>query len=559
MPKYRPLDVKPFTSVVLLFMISDVECRCMEGYKMAKAEKRYRGIFVLTAFFGLVSACFMAVFSFCLGKVVDVVINPSDSLRTTMLLCIGMAVCGLAASFLYDYAKIVYVNRIVRYLKANLYKALYHKELNVFLSEKNGHYLSLYSKDIDLVVDNYLLPKCSIISNILSAVVSLLSIFIINWKLGLSFVALSGLTVVLSQIPGAVMARKTVAYTQQNSRYMAVLENDLKGFEQVKLLGLGNLFSAKLDANDHAYEKSRKSYLFAKVASNDIGMFIGMLSQLSCMAVGIWFVLHGSMTVGLLISAVQLLNGVFSPLQRFVQDKNLMGTAGEIIGRIDREQIIAENTEKAIAGEVQEIVFQNLNLQFGNKEIFRDFNMTFEAGRKYAIVGESGKGKSTLARLLMKYLTENEYGGNVMVNGQDIRSLDSDSIYDKIGYIQRNEFLIDGSVRDNILLYRDDVPDTRIAQVCQNLKLDHDLVRKEIDAADSGEVSFGEKQRIDIARFMIHDYDVLVFDEPTSNLDAATANEIFNMISRIRDKIVIVITHDRSSEVLDRFDAVLQL
>lgn len=103
---------------------------------------------------------------------------------------------------LYDYAKIVYVNRIVRCLKTNLYRALYHKELNVFLSEKNGHYLSLYSKDIDLVVDNYLMPKCNIISNILSAVVCLLSIFIINWKLGLSFVTLSGLTVVLSQIRG---------------------------------------------------------------------------------------------------------------------------------------------------------------------------------------------------------------------------------------------------------------------------------------------------------------------------------------------------------------------
>lgn len=526
---------------------------------MAKAEKRYRGFYLLTAFFGLVSACFMAIFSFCLGRVVDVVINPSDSLPTTMLLCIGTAVCGLAASFLYDYAKIVYVNKIVRYLKTNLYKALYNKELYDFLSKKNGHYLSLYSKDIDLVVDNYLMPKCSIISNILTAAVSLLSIFIINWKLGLSFVALSCLTVFLSQIPGAVMAKKTVEYTQHNSAYMAVLENDLKGFEQVKLLGLGKLFGGKLDANDHAYEKSRKSYLFAKVASNDIGMFIGMLSQLSCMAVGIWFVLNGGMTVGLLISAVQLLNGVFSPLQLFVQDKNLMGTAGEIIQRIDMEQTIAEKTKREIAGEVQEIAFHGLNLQFGNKEIFHDFNMTFEAGRKYAIVGESGKGKSTLVRLLMKYLTENEYEGDVTINRQNIKAIDSDSIYDKIGYIQRNEFLIDGSVRDNIVLYREEVPSTNVDRICQSLKLDSDLVSKEIDVSDSGEVSFGEKQRIDIARFLLHNYDVLVFDEPTSNLDADTANEIFNMIFGIRDKIVIVITHDRSKEVLDRFDTVLQL
>ncbi|MCI8316834.1 MAG: ABC transporter ATP-binding protein [Lachnospiraceae bacterium] len=526
---------------------------------MAAAEKRYRGIYILTVILGFIAAIFMARFSFCLGKVIDVVIDPTDSLQTTILSCIYMAVCWLIVSFLYNYTEIIYVNKIVHSLKTNLYKALYQKELKTFLAEKNGHYLSLYSKDIDLVVDNYLMPKCDIVSNILSAVVCLLSIFVINWKLGLSFVMISFITVMLSQIPGTIMARKTVEYTHSNSIYMTLLENYLKGFEQVKLLGLGKLFREKLNAKDCAYEKSRMHYLFAKIVSNNIGMAIGMLSQLLCMAVGIWFVLHEDMTVGLLIAAVQLLNGVFSPLQLFVQEKNLMGTTKEIIRRIDQEQIIEENLEKEIIGQVQKIEFQDVNLQFGDKEIFQGFHMLFEAGKKYAIIGESGKGKSTLMHLLMKYLTDSEYEGSVMINQQDIRTLDSDSIYQKIGYIQRNEFLIDGSVKDNIILYRDGVSDGEVNQICRDLKFDSAFVQKEIDASDSGEVSFGEKQRIDIARFMVHDYDVLVFDEPTSNLDADTANEIFHMIFGIRDKIVIVITHDTSKEVLDRFDVVLQL
>ncbi len=526
---------------------------------MATAEKQYRGIYILTMILGFISAIFMARFSFCLGKVIDVVIDPTDSLQTSMLTCIYMAVCWLIVSFVYNCTKIIYVNKIVRFLKTNLYKALYHKELNTFFAEKNGHYLSLYSKDIDLVVDNYLMPKCNIVSHILSAAVCLLSIFVINWKLGVSFVIISFITVVLSQIPGTIMARKTVEYTHNNSVYMALLENYLKGFEQVKLLGLGKLFQEKLNAKDYEYEKSRMHYLFAKITSNNIGMAIGMLSQLLCMAVGIWFVLRGDMTVGLLIAAVQLLNGVFSPLQFFVEEKNLMGTTKEIICRIDQEQTIEEKVEKEILGEVQKIEFHNVNLQFGNKEIFQGFHTTFEAGRKYAIVGESGKGKSTLMHLLMKYLTENEYEGTVRINNQDIRTIDSDSVYQKIGYIQRNEFLIDGSVKDNIVLYRENISSGELSQVCQDLKLNSELVQKEIGTSDSGEVSFGEKQRIDIARFMVHNYDVLVFDEPTSNLDAETANEIFNMIFSIQDKIVIVITHDRSKEVLGRFDAVLQL
>ncbi len=138
---------------------------------MATAEKQYRGIYILTMILGFISAIFMARFSFCLGKVIDVVIDPTDSLQTSMLTCIYMAVCWLIVSFVYNCTKIIYVNKIVRFLKTNLYKALYHKELNTFFAEKNGHYLSLYSKDIDLVVDNYLMPKCNIVSHILSAAV----------------------------------------------------------------------------------------------------------------------------------------------------------------------------------------------------------------------------------------------------------------------------------------------------------------------------------------------------------------------------------------------------
>lgn len=526
---------------------------------MSKAKRRYRGIYVLTVIFGIVSAFFMSRFSVSLGKLIDVVIEPADSLKTAIGLCVCMLVCWLSFSFLFDYAEIVYVNKIVRCLKTDLYETLRRKELRLFLAEKKGDYLSLFSKDIDLVVDNYLMPKCDMVCSFLSAFVCMLSIFVLNWKLGLSFILISGFTIVVSQIPGAVMAKKTIDYTQSNSRYLAVLENYLNGFEQIKLLGLGTLFSRKLDQTDLAYEKSRKGYLFANAAAVDVGMSVGMLSQLLCMSVGIWFVIHGSMTVGVLISAVQLLNGVFSPLQNFVRNKNLMGTADEIIDRIEKNQEISEETENGMKDKVKQIEFRDVSIRFGNKQVLNHSNFLFEQDKKYAIVGESGKGKSTLVKLMLKYFTTQEYEGSILLDGQDIMTLNTSSIYDRIGYIQKNEFLIDGTVRDNILLYREDISIKEMDDVCQGLKLDEELVHKTIDQSNTSEISFGEKQRIDIARFMVHNYDVLVFDEPTSNLDVETANEIFDMIFHIKDKIVIVITHNCSPQLLERFDMVIQL
>ena len=526
---------------------------------MTNAKKKYKIVYFLTVIFGLSSAFFMSRFSICLGKVIDVVIDPKDTLIKTMLLCLLMLLCWLFTSFLYDYSEIVYVNKITCYIKEQLYKALYSKEINEFISEKNGTYLSLYSKDIDILIDNYLIPKCDIVCNLLSAVVCLLSIFLINWKLGISFVIISMLTVIVSQLPGAVMAKKTEEYTSENKSYMALLENYLNGFEQVKLLCLEKVFREKLNQKDKEYESARKHYLFAKIFAGDIGMSFGMLSQLLCMSVGIWFALHGEMTVGALISAVQLLNGVFSPIQNFVSDKNLMGTATEIIERLEKNSVITKREEKKITEEIELIDINNISLEFGGKQIFDEYNLKLEKGKKYAIVGESGKGKSTLAKLLMKYIPKQDYNGKIRVNGYDIHDISTSSLYNKIGYVQKNEFMIDGTIKENILLYRNEISEKHVEEIGKNLNLDKKLINKEISYSTNKEVSFGEKQRIDLARFLVKDYDVLIFDEPTSNLDEKMSNDIFDTIMNIKDKIVVVITHEARNDVLNRFDELIQI
>lgn len=526
---------------------------------MKEAERKYLGYYFMTVLFGAVAAFFMSRFSLCLGNVIDVISKSDDTLGKCLLSCVIMLVLWLVFTFFFDYAEIVYVNKTIRYIKSRLYHALYQKELSDFMEQSNGSYLGLFSKDMDLLVDNYLVPKCDIASNFLSATVCLVSIFMIHWKLGLIFVGISFVTIVLSQLPGAVMAKKTSAYSTSTSRYLGILENYLGGYEQVKLLGLNKRFCRKLDEKDAVYEKSRKNYLFAKIAAMDLGMSFGMLSQLFCMAAGIWLVLQKDLTVGLLIAAVQLLNGVFSPLQNLVNDKNLMGTVDDILHKIDVNQMMEEEQRLGLEEKIRQVEFKDISLQFGDKKIFDHYHVQFEQGKKYAILGESGKGKSTLAKLLMKYVKDDAYFGNVYINGQDIRTICSESIYQKIAFIQRNEFLVDGNVKDNILLYRTDAYEERLNGVCDALKLDETLKKKQIDISNKSEVSFGEKQRIDTARFMIGDYDMLIFDEPTSNLDPDTSEAIYNMIFAIKDKIVIVITHDTSEEYLNRFDEVIKL
>lgn len=181
---------------------------------MKEAEKKYRGYYLLTVLFGAGAAFFMSRFSLFLGNVIDVIAKPDDTLGRCLLNCVVMLALWLVFTFFFDYAEIIYVNKTLRHIKNKLYHALYQKELSDFMEQSNGNYLSLFSKDMDLLVDNYLIPKCDIANNFLSAAVCLISIFMIHWKLGLIFVGISLVTIILSQLPGAVMAKKTSAYSE---------------------------------------------------------------------------------------------------------------------------------------------------------------------------------------------------------------------------------------------------------------------------------------------------------------------------------------------------------
>lgn len=320
---------------------------------------------------------------------------------------------------------------------------------------------------------------------------------------------------------------------------------------------MSDIFLRKYLDRDNQYEKSRFSYIFVSRLANDLGLFFSFFAQLACMSIGVWFALRGDITVGLLISAINLLNGVFNPLQQLAYNKNLMGTVSDIMKSFDEILSREKNEGQLIQNSISTISIKDLDFKFGeDKIIFEGFNARFEKGKTYAIVGESGRGKSTLAKLIMKYYGSDQYRGEIQVNNQDINTILSDDLYKKVAYIQRNDFYIDGSIKNNIELYRRLEANNSLYG---KLKFKDSFLDKPIEEGSRNQVSTGEKQRIDIARFLVKDYDVMIFDEPTSNLDKETSEIIFDLIFEIKDKIVIVITHVNDESTLNRFDQVIRL
>ena len=520
--------------------------------------RKYRASYLGATTFNILAAIFMTLFSLQLGIVVDSAQKAHSNLLGQFFICLFCTCAWSLCSLLAIWFKNNHNKQVLEEVKTRLFHSFYDKDLHDKASKQENSYLNTTTKNMDIYQENYLTPRCDIVAAFSSVFISTLAIFWIEWRMALGFILISFLTMAASQIPGILMRKATANFTQKSNHFLKQVTNFLEGFEQIKLLQIQKRVVEHLSSSNSDFEQARKSYNAAKEGAVTLMMFFSFLSQIFCMSLGIWFVSQGSLTIGALIASVQLLNFVFTPLQLFINNKNLMSTVKDIENDFDAK-LAKKEAEPAqnLTETIERIDFEHLGLELGDKALFQDFSYQFAKDKHYAIIGESGRGKSTLMKLLLNYFDKKDYAGQIMVNGQSVSQLASDSLYQKIAFIQKNDFFIEGSVADNIALYRDiNAPDQ--TSLYQSLHFNEAFLSKKLDL-ERQEVSYGEKQRIDLARFLVKDYDVLIFDEPTSNLDPNLAAEVMDYILSIKDRIVIVITHNQGRALLDRFDDCLEL
>lgn len=238
-------------------------------------------------------------------------------------------------------------------------------------------------------------------------------------------------------------------------------------------------------------------------------------------------------------------------MQAFVELRNMMGLL-DIEPIPDLPQ--AKNATHLISKK-PEIIFQNVNFSYTDKKIqFHNFNLKIESGNKVAIVGASGAGKSTLVKLLYRFYQVDS--GKILIDGHDIKNMQLESLRKQIGIVPQECVLFHDTIYHNIAY--GDLTATE-EQVIQAAKLAdvHDTIIKQSDGYQSivGErglkLSGGEKQRVAIAKTMLKQPKILIYDEATSNLDSITEQNILKSLNKIaKDRTTIIIAH-RLSTIMD--------
>ena len=252
-----------------------------------------------------------------------------------------------------------------------------------------------------------------------------------------------------------------------------------------------------------------------------------------------------SFVVSASFSSTQSLISVVSSLT------DTFAAAERLFDITDRKPVVEERKDAVVLDHAGDVSWQDVCFGYGNHEIFKGLNMVIRPGDKVGIIGQSGIGKSTFLRLLLRFWDPDS--GSIRINGQDIKDVTVRSLRDNIAMVEQSAFVYEDTVANNIAI---GVPNASIeaikqaakragiANVIERLPDGYDTMLGEYGISLSG----GEVQRLGIARAMLKNPDIIVMDEPTSNLDVFNEKQIVRTLEQeFKDKIIIIVSHRKST------------
>lgn len=515
---------------------------------------------LLMALFG---AGLNLVLPWLLRNIIDKVLIQKD-LRLLLFISLGSLAIFFVkgvASYVQNFWISLAGFRAITRLRSELYQHLHSLSAAFFQETHPGEIVSRMTNDITILQNLFSSAFVTILMDFLIFIGSIVFLFFIHWRLAI-------LSLVVFPLVGTSvdhLGKKIKGFSHLLQSKAAILtsliERAITGMKVIQSYVSGHYEMEKFER-----ENEVNFYLAMKQAKAK-AIFTPLVELLtSCgMIVVMWYggreVVYGNLTPGGLIAFLGYLVIASSPLSRFSSGLQVfqqsLASAERIFEFLDVPSPIKEEGAIELSSVKEELVFRHVSFAYRGEKILHDFNFRVRMGEKVGIVGPSGAGKTTLINLLLRFYDPDQ--GTIEVDGVDIRRLKLSSLRNLVGVVLQDALVLGGTVRENIL-YGDLEASPEEVYTASCRAYAHEFILNlengyDTDVGEGGSrLSGGQKQRIAIARALLKNPPIMVFDEATSNLDPESEQYIFDTISQIgRDKMVIIIAHSlRMVKHLDR-------
>ncbi len=496
----------------------------------------------------------------------DVIVNKDiEMLKILLLVVISAIIVQAATSFLLTRILSVEAQHLIAKFRARVQKKVLSLPISFFDNNKSGALVSRIMTDVTGVRNLVGTGLVQLVGGTFTAIISLILLIRIN--LTMTVFVLVPVSVF------AFIALKAFGYIRPifrkrgkiNAEVTGRLTETLNGVRVIKGFNAEEQENASFEAGvEKLYENVKKSLTSTAFVTSSATFLLG-LATTGIMGIGGYLMIEGQMTFGEFLSFTLYLGLMISPI---VQMSNIGSQLTDALAGLDRTEEIMKMMEEddpekrtvQIEELKGEIIFENVHFAYEeSKEVLHGIHFKSSPGSVTALVGSSGSGKSTIASLAASFLTPSS--GMITIDGQDLSKVNLKSFRQYLGVVLQDDFLFEGTIRENILFPRPDATEEELLKAVSGA-----YVNEFTDRFDDGldtligergvKLSGGQKQRISIARALLASPKIIILDEATSNLDTESEALIQKSLDVLmQDRTTFVIAHRLST--IRRADQIL--
>lgn len=459
-------------------------------------------------------------------------------------------------------------------LREKLVQNILKMDISDFAQKNSASYVSYLTNHVDSIEIKFTWKLFLLYPDLLQFVISVVLIFVLDWRLASFVLAVSLLQLLVPKIfvkPTSDAEKKSVDAKEE---YTIAIKEMFEAFDCIKSYNIKDKMQERHKNKNRnvAYADRHETFMFDVLGV--VGDILSNITYVGIFLLGAVFVLLGFFKVSVIIAASQLVVFIVYPLTNLTKNITALVATKKILQ--DLEHILHKKEKQKHYVEkksfTEKITISNLNFAYPKDDeddensedalVLQNINLEIKKGEKVLIVGESGSGKSTLLSLLYKKFST--YTGEIKIDNVDINAISDTDYFNLVSVVHQSPFVFDDTIKNNIVLYNDTISDD-----CLNNAIDDAVLRKFIDGLlkkentmigeAASKISGGEKQRIAIARTLITNTPILLIDESTSQLDNETSRKIENMILSDKNKTCIIISHHVSAELKEQVDKIIQV
>ena len=478
-------------------------------------------------------------------------ILPYNLKNQLLIFCIGFGIIGIFNILLSAARQHLLLHLSIKIdipLMTGYFSHIFSLPMNFFGTRRTGDILTRFS-DAGTIKNIFTTITLSLIIDIMLAIISGIILFFMNKTLFVIILILTIISAILVYIFKKPYKELNIESMEKQSALNSQIIDSLKGIETVKSFGIEENTMEKLE---NKYISALKTSYKTSVTSNiqsSISGFISSIGNIVLMGVAALIVMDGDITLGSMMAFMSLSNYFMEPIGRLVslqmqiQEANIAMKRMSELYEIEPEQKDKTNliSEFLIDGSVN---IENLTFRYGSRApVLKNINLKIESGEKIALVGESGGGKTTLAKLILGLWQSEE--GKISLGEYNIEEIDKNILRRRIAYVPQNIELFTGTIEENLKIGKPDATYEEIKSACKKAGC-ADFIEKMpckyatfLEEAGAN-LSGGERQRIALARALLKNPQILILDEATSNLDFVSEANIYDMLFNLKCTLIII-------------------